>query len=127
MVCQLVDDTTKRIYIVTTDSGTAELISQAPSEALVRSFSSLVDASQAIGINRPEILVLDYSPGAYSDAALLSLLMTYADAKAVRSILLHSGLTDNEADELKEKWKIKAVVDKESGAVGLGEALKQLL
>lgn len=116
----------KIVYLLDTDKGADKLVGEAAAGHHYESFTDAMVAALRIGLERPDLLILNYKAKGLDGERFLEVLHDYPDTRNIRLILFTKGLSADLAAALRKRWNLEDIVDKSAGKGGLVEALARL-
>ena len=116
----------KKIYALDADAKAVRVLKSAAVGHLFCSFGEPLAAALHIGLERPDVLFLDYNSSAFDGSGFLAMLLEHAETRNIQVVLFTSGLDKQEAMDLRKKHNIEDIVDKKKGKAGAIEALSRL-
>ena len=116
----------KLIYLLDADKKTAKRVKSIATGHKFSAFADAFDAALNIGIERPDVLIIDVSSKAFDGVRVIELLNSYPDTRNVQVVVFSKGLAKAREMELRKKYNIEDFVDKADSDEVLGEALEHL-
>jgi excisionase family DNA binding protein len=116
----------KVIYLLDGDKKLAQGIKEAVVGHAFSVFRDPLEAVLNIGMERPDVLILDVNSKAFDGVRVLELLNSYPDTRNIQMVVCTRNLSKTREMDLRKKWDIRDFVDKADGEQGLIEALDNL-
>ncbi|MBM4352916.1 MAG: helix-turn-helix domain-containing protein [Deltaproteobacteria bacterium] len=116
----------KQVFLVSRDSTLASEVEKGLSGHLVKSCGDVLEAALCVGLDRPDILAIDLA-SVSEGLGLLELLSGCADTRNIQFILVVSSKSSPPAVELRKRWNLEDLVDRNQGSAALVKSLVRLV
>jgi len=117
----------KKVYLIDTDRGAAKAVQQIVGADGLQVFKSPTEAALAVGLDRPDILILDAKAKEFDCKSFVKLLNERSETKNILIVLYSAGLTAAETADLSRTLRVEDMVSKKAGRKALEDALTRLL
>ena len=116
----------KLVYVLDGDKKLAKSLKDGVAGHSFSIFQDPLDAVLNIGMERPDVFIVDVNSKAFDGARVLELLNAYPDTRNIQIVVFTRNLSKTREMDLRKKWNIEDFVDKADGAQGFLEALEHL-
>jgi excisionase family DNA binding protein len=120
------DKADKQIYVVTRDESLSTGLTRELAGQSLRCSGDVLESALNIGLERPDILVLDLA-SVTEGLGLLELLSGCPDTRNIQFILVVEGKSSPASVELRKRWNLEDLVDRNLGAASVVKSLQRLL
>ena len=121
------DKTRKRVYLLGWTKRTAASVQKVVTPHHFKGFADPMEAALCIGLERPDVLLVDLKSTRFDGEKFLKLLQGYPDTRNIQVVVYSKGLTQAEEMELRKRGTIEDIVDRSEGPDCLMGALAHLL
>lgn len=116
----------KKVYVLHQDESVATRVSAAAQGHDVVGYGNALQAALAVGLRRPDLLVLQYT-GDGKCGDFLEVIQQEADTRNILVVLLVKGLSTAKEAEIRRSMLVEDIIDEKAGPGALIEALSRLL
>jgi excisionase family DNA binding protein len=81
----------------------------------------------AVGLDRPDVVLIDCSSPAYKFNEVVPVLATSPDTRNINIVLMTQGMTRQAETEARKKWNVNDIVDLRAGAQELLQVVRQMI
>ncbi len=120
------DKAEKQIYVLTRDDAFYSEVEKGLAGHSVRCFGDVLESALNIGLERPDILVLDLS-SVGEGLGLLELVSGCPDTRNIQFVLVVAGKSTPASVELRKKWNLEDLIDRTLGSAAVLKSLQRLL
>ena len=117
----------KIVYLLDSDRKAASVVREVVSDHVFKSYTDPLVAALSIGLERPDVLVLNYASKSIDGAKFLKALQSLPDTRNIALVLYTKGMPAGEAAALRKQWNLEDIIDKSAGKGGLVEAFAHIL
>jgi excisionase family DNA binding protein len=127
MPFQFRDRTTKKVFLVESDRAATKAVQKVMGTGGLTVFKDPVLAGLAVGLERPDIVILDPKSKEYDARALVKALNQQSETCNILVVLLSASLSESERAELSRSLRVEEILSLKAGAKSLDDALTRLL